>query len=207
MKSWFNRLNPTGQEGGFMFRRILLAGIVAAALAFSQGRGAGDMGGDGMGGGGGGMGGGRGGMGGGMGDGMSGGGGPRPQRLSKIEQFYEKLKLNKDQKEEAAKILTETAPKTRDVAEQITNGRRAIATALLQKKTDEELKPMVDAYAAVCAQMTTFEAEAFGKIYAGLKPNQQKNAAQAFELLSGVFLPIPGGGRGIGRGMSRGGRN
>jgi len=189
-----------------MFRRILLAGTLAAGLAFSQGRGMGDMGGDGMGGGGGGMGGGRGGMGGGMGDGMS-GGVPRPQRLSKIEQFYEKLKLNKDQKEEAAKILSDTAPKTRPVAEQIADGRRAIATALLQKKTDDELKPMVDAYATVCAQMTTFEAEAFGKIYAGLKPNQQKNAAQAFELLSGVFLPMPGGGRGMGRGMSRGGRN
>lgn len=188
-----------------MFRRLWLASALAACLAFSQGRGTGDMGGDGMGGGGGGMGGGRGGMGGGMGDGMS--GAPRAQRLSKIEQFYEKLKLNKDQKEEAAKILSEAAPKTRDVGEQITNGRRAIATALLQKKTDEELKPMVDAYAAVCAQMTTFEAEAFGKIYTGLKPNQQKNAAQAFELLSGVFLPMPASGRGMGRGMSRGGRN
>jgi hypothetical protein len=179
-----------------MFRRLLLASALAAGLAFSQGgRGMGDMGGDSMGGGGG-MG-GRGGM---SGDGMAMGGAPRGQRLSKIEQFYEKLKLNKDQKEEAAKVLSETAPKTRTVAEQITNGRRAIATALLQKKTDEELKPIVDSYAAICAQMTTFEAEAFGKIYAGLKPNQQKNAAQAFELLSGVFLPTAGGGRGMGRG-------
>ena len=39
--------------------------------------------------------------------------------------------------------------------------------------------------------MTSIEAEAFGKLYALLKPNQQAKAPQAFELMAGMFA---GGG-------------
>ena len=62
-----------------MFRRVLLATLLAASLAFAQGKkGGGSKGG--------------------MADGM---GEFRPQRQSKIEQFGDRLKLNKEQKEEA----------------------------------------------------------------------------------------------------------
>jgi len=61
------------------------------------------------------------------------------------------------------------------------------------------MKPLMDAYTGVCAQMTVIEADAFGKVYATLKPNQQKNAAQAFELMGGLLMPVPAGGRGMGR--------
>jgi hypothetical protein len=46
--------------------------------------------------------------------------------------------------------------------------------------------------------MTGIEAEAFGKLYALLKPNQQAKAPQAFELMAGMFAGggMPGGGRG-----------
>lgn len=188
-----------------MFTRILLALTMAAGFTYAQGgRGAGEMGGEGVGGGG--MG-GRGGMGNMGGEGM-GGGMPRAQRQSKPELFAEKLKLNKDQKEEAQKILGDTAQKARPIVDQINKGRQAIATALLQKKPDEEVKPLLDAYATVAAQMTALEAEAFGRIYATLKPNQQKNAAQAFDILNGIFMPQMGGGggRGMGRGRGEGGR-
>jgi len=113
-----------------MLVRILGIAVLAAGLASAQGRGIGDMGGDGMGGGGGGRRTGANGMG---ADEMSGGGMPRAaQRQSKQELFMEKLKLNKDQKEEAAKILSEAAQKARPLANQIQNGRQQIATALLQ---------------------------------------------------------------------------
>jgi hypothetical protein len=187
-----------------MLVRILVTAALAAGLACAQGRGIGDMGGEGPGGGTG-----NGGMGGrGMGGEEMGGGMPRAaQRQTKPELLMEKLKLNKDQKEEATKILSEAAEKARPVANQILNGRQQIASAILQKKTDQEMKPLMDAYTGVCAQMTAIEADAFGKIYATLKPNQQKNAAQAFELMSGIFMPAQGGGRGAGRGMARAGRN
>ena len=142
---------------------------------------------------------------GGMGEGM--GGGMRgAQKPTKAEQFMDKLKLNKDQKEEAVKILGETAQKAAPIRDQINKGRQMIGTSLLQKKTPDEMKPLMDAYTAVCGQMTALEADAFAKIYAQLKPNQQKNAAQAFELMAGIFFPpvAGGGGRGMGRGMNMG---
>ena len=80
-----------------MLVRLLLTAVLAAGFASAQ------IGGDegGMGGGGG-RGGGRGGGGGGdMGAGM-----PQVRRLSKTEMLFEKLKLNKEQKEEAATIIS-----------------------------------------------------------------------------------------------------
>jgi len=187
-----------------MLVRFLVTAMLAAGVVFAQGRGGGGMG-DGMGGEGG-MGGGSS-RGGGMGAEGMGGGMPRASHKTKAEIFSDKLKLNKDQKEEAHKILSDAAQKAAPVANQIGRGRQAIATAILQKKTDAEIKPMMDAYAGLCAQMTGLETEAFGKIYAILKPNQQKNAAQAFELMDGIFIQVPsmGGGRGTGRGQGMGG--
>ena len=186
-----------------MMVRFLLTAVLVAGFASAQGGrggGGGDLGGDGTGGGGG-M-----GPGGGMGADNMGGGMPRgAQRQTKAEMFMDKLKLNKDQKDEAVKILSEAAQKARPVTAQITTGRQMIGTALLKKQTTEEMKPLMDAYTKVCTQMTTIESDAFAKIYATLKPNQQKNAAPAFELMAGIFLPsAPGGGRGMGRGMSGG---
>jgi hypothetical protein len=180
-----------------MLVRLMLSAVLAAGLAAAQGGGRGGGGGDdGMPGGGGG----------GMGSGMEGGGGmPRAaQRQTKAEIFMDKLKLKDAQKEEAVKILMETAKKASPVAEQLSRGRQMIGTAILQKKSDEEIKQLTDLYSKISAQMTALEAEAFGKIYETLKPNQQKNAAQQFELLAGMFMPQAAGGRGMGRGQGGG---
>jgi len=177
----------------------MLAAALAVGLAAAQGRGGGDEGGMPA----------AGGMGGPEG---AGGGMPRAQRQTKAEVFMDKLKMKQEQKEEAVKILMETAKRAAPVAEQLGRGRQMIGTALLQKKSDAEIKQLTDLYAKISAQMTALEAEAFGKIYASLKPNQQKNAAQQFELLSGLFIPQATAGRGMGRGGQgggggRGGRN
>lgn len=181
-----------------MVWRFLLTLTLAAGCGFAQG---------GRGGGGGGMG-EEGGMGGGGGmgaGGMEGGGMPRMQRLTKPELFADKLKLNRDQKEQAQAILVEAAQKARPIVDQINRGRQLIGTALIQKKSEADLKPLMDTYTAVSAQMTAVEAEAFGKIYAILKPNQQKNAAQSFEILGGMFMPVQTAGRGMGRSQGMGG--
>jgi hypothetical protein len=184
-----------------MLVRLLLTAVLAAGLASAQ-RGGGGGGGDegGMGGGGG-----RGG-GGDMGAGM-----PQVRRLSKTEMLFEKLKLNKDQKEAAQTILsaaTEKAAPTRDL---LNKGRQVIANALLGKASEDDIKKLMGEYATVGATMTGIEAEAFGKIYALLKPNQQSKAPQAFELMAGMFAGSGmGGGMGRGRGQGQGrgeGRN
>jgi ribosomal protein S9 len=162
-------------------------------------------GGGGMGRGGGGRGGG--GMGGDM-SGMGGGNMPRAQRQSKADMLADKLKLKNEQKSEVEKILMNANEKAGAIRGQLGQQRAAIAQAMLSKASEQDLKKMFADYAAVSAQMTGLESDAFAKIYAMLKPNQQAKAAQAFELMAGMFLGNAGGGGGMGggRGMGRSNR-
>jgi hypothetical protein len=158
------------------------------------------------GGGGGGM--GRGGGGGGMGDmgGAGGGGGmPRAQRQSKADLLAEKLKLKNDQKTDVEKILSNANEKAGGIRNQLLQQRVAIASAMQQKAGEDQLKKLYADYAVLSTQMTGIESDAFAKIYAILKPNQQAKAAQAFEIMGGMFMGSSGGGGG-GRGM-RGNRS
>ena len=175
-----------------MLVRLLLTAVLAAGFASAQG--GGDEGG--MGGGGGRGGGGRGGGGGDMGGGM-----PQMRRLSRQEMLIDKLKLGKEQKESAANILSAAMEKAAPVRDQLYKGRATIANAMLGKASDDDLKKLMGEYTTVCATMTGIEAEAFGKVYALLKPNQQSKAPQAIELMAGMFAGgMPGGGAGRGRG-------
>ena len=177
-----------------MIGRWLLSAALVASLAYAQRGGGGDMGdsesGSGIGGG---RGGGMSGMGGGMG-GM--------RRLSKLELFEEKLKLNKEQREEVQTAYSATMEKSAPLRDIITKGRQVIVNAILAGKSDDVNK-MFGEYATVCAQMTAAEAEFFSKVYAVLKPNQQSRAPAAFELVAGMFA---GGGMGAGMGAGMGGR-
>jgi Spy/CpxP family protein refolding chaperone len=145
---------------------------------------------------------GRGGGGGDMGASM-GGGGMMPRRQSRLDMLADKLKLKSDQKSEVENILSAAMEKAGPVREELTQARRAVAEAILRKASDEEIKKTLDSYAEVSGHMAGIEADAFGKIYALLKPNQQGKAAQAFELMAGMFAG--GGGGGMGRRGNRGG--
>jgi hypothetical protein len=83
-----------------------------------------------------------------------------------------------------------------------------IANTITSKGSEEELKNLLGQYTTVNAAMTGIEAEAFGKLYALLKPNQQAKAPQTFELMAGMFAGggMQGGGMG-GQGRGRGGQN
>src|SRR6185369_3174051 len=120
-----------------MFFRVLLTAVVAVGLASAQrggggsgmGAGTGDEGGMG---GGGGMGAG-GGMGG--GSGMPGG---MPRRQTKAEMFLEKLKLNKEQKEDALTILNAANEKAAPIREQLAKGRAMMANMITSKAPEAE---------------------------------------------------------------------
>ena len=174
-----------------MFQKLLLAGVVAAAMAYAQ---------EGMGG----LGGGGRQRGGGMEsmDGM-GGGMPRTQRQSRTDQIADKLKLTKEQKEQMLTVLSAAREKAAPISAQLFKQRADIAGAMINGKTGDEVQKMLADYSASAAQMAGVEAEAFGKIYALLKPNQQKNAGQAFELIAGMFSAPARGGQGRGRGEAR----
>ncbi len=184
-----------------MLARLFLAGLLAVGLASAQRGGGGGGGGGGGDMGGGGDGPGSSGMGGGMPGGM--------RRQSKEELLLDKLKLSKDQKEEAAKILSAAREKATPVGALINKGRQIIVVAMVEKREDD-VKKLMGEYAIVSAQMTGIETDAFAKIFALLKPNQQAKAPQAFEMMAGMFAGgggMQGGGGGRGRGQGQGGRN
>jgi Spy/CpxP family protein refolding chaperone len=184
-----------------MMVRVILAAALAAGLALAQpGGGSEGVSGGGMGGGGS-----RNGRGG-MGDDMGGMGGMMPRRQSRLEMLEDKLKLKSDQKAEVEKIFSAAAEKAGPVRDQLTKGRQVIAQAMLSKAGDDDIKKLLTDYATVNAQMTGIEAEAFAKIYALLKPNQQAKAPEVFVMMAGMFAGGGGGGGNMGRGRgNRGG--
>ena len=182
-----------------MTGRFLLVALFAVALASAQ-----DEGGAGGGGGFGGGGGRGGGMGGGMG--MEGGGMPRVQRMTPLEMLADKLKLNKEQKDELLKILAAGREEASQFLQPLEAERANLANAILNSNAEAQKKAL-EAFSAMRAQIVGVEAKAFTKIYAMLKPNQQGKAAQSFELLAGMFDAPAGARGGMGRGMGRGGRN
>ena len=180
--------------------RVILAAAFAAGLALAQPGGSGEgVSGGGMGGGGS-----RNGRG---GDDMGGGmGGMMPRRQSRLEMLEDKLKLKSDQKAEVERIFSAAAEKAAPVRDQLTKGRQVIAQAMLSKAGDDDIKKLLADYATVTAQMTGIEAEAFAKIYALLKPNQQGKAPEVFVMMAGMFAGGGGGGGGMSRGRgNRGG--
>ncbi len=174
-----------------MFWRLVFTAAMATALAFAQG--GGDMGSGGMGGRGGG-----GGMNGGMEGGGMGGGGMRmqQQRQSPFDLFAEKLKLSKDQKTESLTILQDAAKEIAPIQQQIQQARQNLAGAFISGQTGDQVDQLLKAYAPLASQTAAIEAKAFAKICKMLKPNQEKNAGQAFELLAETLdRPRMGGGR------------
>jgi Spy/CpxP family protein refolding chaperone len=171
-----------------MLVRMVLTATLATTLSLAQ-RGGGGMGGEG----------GRE-NGGGMGGEGSMGGGMRVQRQSKLDMIADKLKLNKEQKDQVQTIFLAAMEESRPLGDQIMKGREAIAGAMIAGKSEDDIKKMLDQFAGLAAQMTGIETKAFAKVYALLKPNQQQKAPAAFEIMAGMFGAQTGGGRGRGRG-------
>jgi hypothetical protein len=131
------------------------------------------------------------------------GGGMSAQRPSKVEQFVDKLRLTKEQREEIQPMFLAALEQSAPLRDQMSKGRVAIAGAMIEGKSGDDLKKLLDDYTSLAAQMTDIDAQTFGKVYAILKPNQQPKAAQAFELLVAILEPPAGGGRTGGRGRGR----
>ena len=175
-----------------MLVRFLLTALLASGLACAQRGGGGGTGRD------------EGGIANSIGIGR---GGAQVRHQTGEEMLFDKLKLNKEQREEAAKILSAAMEKAAPTRDLLKKGRIAIANAITGKASDDDLKALLAEHTAVNATMTGIEAEAFGKLYALLKPNQQSKAPQTFELMTGMFADGgPGGGTGDGSGRGRGGQ-
>jgi hypothetical protein len=129
----------------------------------------------------------------------------RPRTPSKLELFVDKLKLNQEQKEETQKILNAALERMGSVRMDVEARRAKIAGALIDGKPADDVTKVTAEYAVASAQLMKIQADAFGKIWATLKPNQQSKGEQAFELLTQVFASVGArGGRGGPGGAGRG---
>jgi LTXXQ motif family protein len=149
-----------------MVIRLCLVALLAAVLAVAQGK--------------------KGGGGNNMGD-M--GSMARPQRMSRFDTIAEKLKLSKEQKDQASGFFDAAQEAAGPLNEQLANGRNQITAAFIQgQNSGEGFDKLMAAYTAVLGQMAVVEAAAYGKLYAVLKPNQQSKAAPVFaEYMAGMF--------------------
>ncbi len=125
---------------------------------------------------------------------------------SRDQLLAEKLKLDKEQKEQLHEILVAATQETAPLRSQISNARVQLATVIIENKGEDAVKQAQEAYTGAAAQLAGIEEKTFAKIYAMLKPNQQPHASQGFELLAGMFEQPGGRGRGNGAGRGERGR-
>jgi len=170
-----------------MFGKAVMLALALSLSAFAQGRGGG-------------------GRGSGMGEMGSGEYTPRVQPKTKLQLFAEKLKLSSEQIDQVNTIFVATSQEMTPVRAQVDKSRSELAEAILEGKSQEDLNKMLEAHAGLEAQMDAMEAQAFAKVLALLKPNQQAKASQAFELMAGAFDRAPNQGGGRGGSGRRGGR-
>jgi Spy/CpxP family protein refolding chaperone len=114
---------------------------------------------------------------------------PRAVRVSRFETIADKLKLSKEQKEQAATFFDAAQEAAGPLNDRIANGRNQITSAMIQgQNSGEGYNKLLAAYTEVLAQMAQVEATAYAKLYAVLKPYQQAKAAQVFEeQFAGLF--------------------
>lgn len=144
-----------------MVKRILFLSLALAALSFAQGK--------------------------------KGGGGGNQQSIpmmtgsvSKMDQFTQILKLDKDEKKQVKTIMDDSQKEALPVRDQMEKGRLAVAQAVAAGK-QEEIDAAVKTYAAAETQMAGIEMNAFAKIFQALDKEQQAKSPQIFGMFTGIF--------------------
>jgi hypothetical protein len=145
-----------------MVKRILFLSLAMAALTFGQGK--------------------------------KGGGGRGNQSdipmmagsVSRMDQFTQILKLDKDEKKQVKTIMDDAQKEATPVRDQMEKGRLAIAQAVAAGK-QEDIDAAVKTYAASETQMAGIEMNAFAKIFQALDKEQQSKSPQIFSMFAGIF--------------------
>ena len=140
--------------------------------------------------------------GGGFSGGRSGSGLPTDINLPRTipQQVAVKLKLDRTQQPDVDALLVAAAAEAARPTNEMLQARQRLLNAL-RANNAEEASAAEAAYAAAAAAGVTVEAGAFARVYALLKPNQQKAAPEAFALMAGLFsTPRTPGAGGGGRG-------
>lgn len=151
-----------------MFYRLLLIGVLAASLGLAQGK-----------------------KGGGGGGGDMGSGSPMPAAMpTKFDNMSNALNLTKDQKKAVKTMLDDGAKEAAPLRDQLSKSRLAVAEAVQNKKSPDDINQAVGASAAVATQLEELEMKTFAKIYTSLDENQKANktaVTMVFQTMNGIF--------------------
>ncbi len=144
-----------------MTKQILFLSLALAAVTFAQGK-------------------------------KGGGGGNQPNipmmggSVSRMDQFTQILKLDKDEKKQVKTIMDDAQKEAMPVRDQMEKGRLAIAEGVAAGK-QEEIDAAVKTYSVAETQMAGIEMNAFAKIFQGLDKEQQSKSPQIFGIFPGIF--------------------
>jgi hypothetical protein len=106
--------------------------------------------------------------------------------VSRMDQFTQILKLDKDEKKQVKTIMDDAQKEAFPVRDQMEKGRLAIAQAAAGGK-QEDIDAAVKTYAAAESQMAGIEMNAFAKIFQALDKEQQAKSPQIFGMFAGIF--------------------
>jgi hypothetical protein len=119
------------------------------------------------------------------------------QAQTTFEQFVSRLGLDqRTQLPAAQEVFTAAAQQAAPLNPQMEQLRIRLVNAELarlrtQAGADADQQQVLKAYTAAAAEMARIEAQAFGKVYASIKPDQHERAAEAFAIIAGIFVPSP----------------
>ncbi len=118
-----------------------------------------------------------------------------------MEEILDSMKLDSKTQLPAVQEIFQVAQRDSvPVMNQMMQSRQRMVNADIAASS-AQVQAEIDTYTVAAAKMATIEAQAFSKIYALLKPNQQAKAQQAFALMAGLYMPTSpaaparGGGR------------
>jgi Spy/CpxP family protein refolding chaperone len=106
---------------------------------------------------------------------------------TRFDRISDTLKLNKDQKKEVKAALDDAQKQATPIHDQLMKGRQAIAEAVAGGKSQDEINQLVNANAALDAQIAGIELKAFAAIYKVLDSNQQAKTQPVFAMMKGLF--------------------
>jgi Spy/CpxP family protein refolding chaperone len=146
-----------------MIPRLVIAGILAAALVSAQGRGgrsrnnadAMDL--------------------------------PHAQTQNRLDIIENILKLNRDQRKQVKNILDEGQKQAAPIREQLIKGELGVGDAVAAGKPQEDIDKAVNTLGDEQALMARVEMQAFARIYQLLEKDQQANAGRVFYMMQGIF--------------------
>jgi len=145
-----------------MIARLILAGLLAAALLCAQGK-----------------------KGGGGNNNL--GEMPMPRTENRMDQMDGVLKLNKDQRKQVKSIMDDGQKEAAPLRDQIAKTELDLGEAVAAGKSQDEIDKAANACGTLQAQMTGVEMKAFAKIYQALDKDQQQNAGRVFFMMQGIF--------------------